>query len=1157
MYLKKLELCGFKSFADRTTLSFERGVSCIIGPNGCGKSNISDAIRWCLGEQRAKSMRTKSMQDVIFNGAKSRAVAGLSEVTLLFDNSQNTIPIDFSEVAITRRLFRSGESEYFINKTQCRLKDIRDLFLDTGIGTGGYSIIEQNKVEELVMANPDTRRDFFEEAAGVAKYKVRREETLHRLEKVESDMNRLNDSLKIYESQIKQLDIQAKKAKQYKKYQEDLAKYEIADIVNNLAIGYKKIEELQKNLDPKIREYESTNVLLHQAETEVQDLRLTQSENNEQYVELNKQYSDLKASISISDTKIANLKQKDSELLTEQDNLKVEIEDFNGKIVKYEQDIQNINTNDDGIEQEVAQLKSEVEQKEQIYNEIKQKISDLETQEDEIRTKLISLNEEKDSLINSKTNLIQEQAQANAEVASINRNIERLEQDIAPANEEIEKCNQNLISVQNLIKELEEKENATKQVVLNVDTKIDNLKEKEIEFNKKIASSEGRITTLKELDSQDPLKESIKAVTDLGYVKTKVSEIISPDIDRLETVANALGDKLDYVICDDFEQAESAIKYLKENNLCKLSFIILNKIPNDIQIQNSSDEAIELFKFLNCSSEYEKVGKFLSNGIFVKNNNIYGNAIVFGGGKNASDKPVLVEEQIKKIQQEIEQLQQQLTQLNVEINKQEDIKLNITIDNQKNSRDKITANAQIENIQESIKQRKADISDTTNEIEKLKQEKTQKQNSADTINAKVDETDNKLNDTEQQMNSLNETASKVNAEIDALRNQEDQAQQNFFTASNTFEKRNNDLQHRQQGQQYIIDNISNLKSQIEKNRKRLQEIEIQTQQILNDQDSEGKNIQTYNQQILEVEANLQVVASKREEIQTNIDNKNIVINETKTKVDSLSNLVSTLEGDKKAYIAQKDLLEQRIKDTYNKTFDELKDQYLGVEVNREEIDRIKKKMESLGQVNLAAQEEYDQLSQRYNFIQTQQQDLSKAKKDLEDLIKKINETTVENFKKTFDIVRENFKNLYKKLFGGGDADLLLTDENDLLKTGVDIKAQPPGKLVKNIMQCSGGEKALTAVALIFSFFLAKPSPFCILDEVEAPLDDANIGRYINVIREFSKDTQFLVVTHNKRTMEMADILYGVTMEQQGVSKIISVRMNRESEKEIDAILSNK
>ena len=313
MYLKKLELCGFKSFADKTVLTFEKGVSAIIGPNGCGKSNISDSIRWCLGEKRTKSMRTKAMQDVIFGGTKTRSAAGMAEVTLVFDNSQNMIPIDYSEVAITRKLFRSGESEYFINKTQCRLKDIIDLFLDTGIGTGGYSIIEQNKVEELVMANPETRREFFEEAAGVAKYKVRREDTLHRLKNIEIDLSRLEDSLKIFEGQIKQLDQQAKKAKQCKKYKEDLAKYEIAEVVNNLARGYEEIEKLKTQIEPKVREYETTNVTLHQLEAEQQDLRLAQTENNEKYIALNSEFSDLKTESALADANIKNLQQKDAD----------------------------------------------------------------------------------------------------------------------------------------------------------------------------------------------------------------------------------------------------------------------------------------------------------------------------------------------------------------------------------------------------------------------------------------------------------------------------------------------------------------------------------------------------------------------------------------------------------------------------------------------------------------------------------------------------------------------------------------------------------------------------------------------------------------------------------------------------------------------------
>ena len=1155
MYLKKLELCGFKSFADKTVLTFEKGVSAIIGPNGCGKSNISDSIRWCLGEKRTKSMRTKAMQDVIFGGTKKRAAAGMAEVTLTFDNSQNMIPIDYSEVAITRKLFRSGESEYFINKTQCRLKDIIDLFLDTGIGTGGYSIIEQNKVEELVMANPETRREFFEEAAGVAKYKVRREDTLHRLKNIEVDLSRLDDSLKIFEGQIKQLDQQAKKAKQCKKYKEDLAKYEIAEVVNNLARGYEEIEKLKAQIEPKVREYETTNVTLHQLEAEQQDLRFAQTENNEKYVSLNSEFSDLKTESALADQQIANLRQKDADLIQEQDRLRVEIEDAQEKILKYEEDLKNVNTADDGIEAEVEKLKQETESKLEKYNSIKQQVTDLETQEDESRTKLDDIDQKRNTLINSKTSIIQEQADAGATVASIDRNIERLSNDVAPANQEIAAFEQKLQDAQNSLKEIDSKVEASKQVVLNIDTEIENLKEKEIEYNKTIAGLESKISTIKEMDAENPIKVAINSVKSLGYIKYSVGEIISPDLDRIDIVANALGDKIDYLICDTMQQAEDAIKYLLDNNLCKLSFLILEKIPNDIKVQQSTDSAVDLFKMLNCLSEYEKVGKFISNGIFINNDKIYSNAVVTGGAKNVSDKPVLVEEQIKKIQQEIDVTKKELDNLNKEIDSKEDTKLNISFEDRDNNNLKIRIGAQIENLQETIKQRKADISDTATEIESLKKEKEEKQQLLDTVNEKVANIDQQLSDIESESLILNETLSKIEQEIDALRNQEEQANQDYIDISNSYERRKSDLEHRATGQKYITDNIDNLKSQIEQKTNRTAEIETELQNIQTTQETETANIQKYSESMTQKETELQVVIGERDRIQSEIDAKEKVISETRTKVAQLNDEVNSLQSDQRSYNTQKEILEKQIKDTYGKTYEEIKDQYIGVEVDKEEIARLKKKIESFGAINWSAEEEYESLSQRYNFIQSQQKDLLKAKQDLEETIKKINETTIVNFKKTFDEVREHFRTLYKKVFGGGDADLILTDENNLLESGVDIKAQPPGKNVKNIMQCSGGEKAFTAVALLFSFFMVKPSPFCILDEVDAPFDDANVGRYNNIIREFAQKTQFMVVTHNKRTMEMADTLYGVTMEQQGVSKIISVRMNKDSEKEIDQILS--
>lgn len=1158
MYLKKLELYGFKSFADKTVLTFDKGVSAIIGPNGCGKSNISDAIRWCLGEKRTKSMRTKAMQDVIFGGTKARKEAGMAEVTLTFDNAQNMIPIDYSEVAITRKLFRSGESEYFINKTQCRQKDIIDLFLDTGIGTGGYSIIEQNKVEELVMANPETRREFFEEAAGVAKYKSRREEALRRLESVGRDISQRKESLKIYEDQKRQLDQQARKAKQCKKFKEDLEKYEIAEVVNNLARGYEELEKIKINIEPKIREFETANVALHQLEAEIQDLRLALTENNDKYMSLNDERQEYDKSVAVSDERVANSRQREADLTTDQDNLKNEIEDSQKRIEDYEREISLIDTDDTSLmEAEVARLKQETEDKLAKYNSIKQQIEELEQKEDEIRNKLVDTDQNKNSLINSKTSIIEERAQAQATIESAQRNIERLNNDIAPANQEIESFNVQLSEAENVLKETESKFETSKQVVLSIDNEIETLKDKEIEYNKKISGLEAKISTIKEMDAGNPVKTAVNAVKALGGAKCTVADIISPDLDKIDIVASALGEKLDYLICGNMQQAEDAIKYLNENNMCRLTFLISDNISNDIQIHSSTDGAVELFKMLNCLPEYEKIGKFISDGIFINNNNIYSNAVVTGGAKSVSDKPVLVEDQIKKMQQEIDVLRTELENLNKEIDGKEDSKLNISLDNRNLEKSKYEAQAQIELVREKIAGRKADISDTASEIERLQKEKEENQQVLDGINNKIADIDMQLENIETENVSLNEELTKVEQEIDAYKPQEEQANKEYVDSSNSYERRNSDLGNKQNGKKYLIDSITNLKNEIEKKTNRITEIETELQNILSAREAEISNVQKNKDAITQKDVELQVVRAEGERIDGEITGKEITLNETREKVNKLNEEVNNLQNDQSSFNTQKDILEKRIVETYGKTYEEIKDQYIGIEVDKEEMAKLKKKIESFGAINWSAEEEYEQLIQRYEFIQAQLKDLEKAKTDLEETIKKINDTTVENFKKTFDEVREHFKLLYKKVFGGGDADLILTDENNLLESGVDIKAQPPGKTVKNIMQCSGGEKAFTAVALLFSFFMVKPSPFCILDEVDAPFDDANVGRYNNIIREFAQNTQFMVVTHNKRTMEMADTLYGVTMEKQGISKIIAVRMNKDSDKVIDQILSKK
>jgi chromosome segregation protein len=581
MYLKKVEIHGFKSFADKTILYFEPGISGIIGPNGCGKSNISDSIRWCLGEQRAKSMRSSNMQEVIFGGTQTRTTTGMAEVSLTFDNSQNILPIDYSEVTVARRLFRSGESEYFINKTQCRLKDIRDMFLDTGVGSDGYSIIEQEKVDFLIMAKPENRRELFEEAAGVAKYKVRREETLRRLEKIDDDMSRLSDTLAIHKQQITALDIAAKKAKQYKKYQEDVSKYEIAALVHQITYSNDEINRIKKDLNIKIKEFESNNTFATQLDTEIQNMRLALDEKNEHYLNINRNLSAIKTHIGVADQIVRNSMQRESEIKVEQEKLKQELIINRDKAANIEEQLKTFNIDDTSLNVQIEHLDNAYKEKQQQYNSIRSKLLEFESRENAIRLKLSVLEFEKERHLNSKAELSEMKIRLDTDIASLYRIVTRLENDIEPTNSEIEKIESELTIANESLQFFEIKiEELTKTVLIN-EEKIKILENNLLQHKENLASSIARVTTLKEFDQHDPVRLSIRAVLGFGDIaRGPISSLIYTDDDKYELVASALGEKLNYLVCKTSEKAEQAIKFLKDNGLNRLSFIIADKIPD-------------------------------------------------------------------------------------------------------------------------------------------------------------------------------------------------------------------------------------------------------------------------------------------------------------------------------------------------------------------------------------------------------------------------------------------------------------------------------------------------------------------------------------------------------------------------------------------------
>jgi chromosome segregation protein len=1150
MYLKKVEVCGFKSFADKTILDFEPGISGIIGPNGCGKSNISDSIRWCLGEQRAKSMRSSNMQEVIFGGTQTRATTGMAEVSLTFDNSRNILPIDYSEVTVTRRLFRSGESEYFINKTQCRLKDIRDMFLDTGIGSDGYSIIEQGKVDFLTTAKPEDRRELFEEAAGVSKYKVRREETLRRLEKIDADMSRLSDALAIHKQQITALDIAAKKAKQYKKYQEELANYEVASLVQHISYGNNEIARIKTELDPKIKEFESTNTSMTQLDTEIQEIRLSLDEKNESYVSVNKDLSEIKMQIGVADQIIQHAMQREGEIKSEKESLEQELVVNRQKVIQMEEQLKTLKSDDGTLSDDLVKYEADYREKEQQYNLVKNRLSELETRENRIREKLSRFESEKEQQHNLKAELSESRIYLDAELDSLQRIILRLENDVEPTRKEIVTIEAELELANASIGSLETKKEEINKIISENEEKRKSLENLLLQYKESLASNDSRVSTLKEFDQQDPVRSSIRAVLSLGNLaRGPISNLIDADENKQELVASALGEKLNYLVCDTAEKAEQAIKFLEENGLSRLSFIVADKISDSVQ--NSAiglpQGYTELIKCLRYNSSDEKIIRYVCSGALVSGNKIYGNVVVSGGGKISFEKSVLVEEQIKNLQNKSEELKLNISTTQSEIEHIYENQINLRLEKERLGFAAIKVKTQIEGKRSQIEEKKNDIKSITEEINKHKEEINSKTAELNSFNEKISVFETKLAEHEDEENRLYEELKIIENDTFAAKKEEETSAPLMMEARSVWDKKATEFENKRQGQQYLLDNIVNIKKQIEYAENKIVESEDKLSEFLTSQETETLKIQQLYESQAQKEAEIRHSLTDRQSLQDTLDSKTNECHDLRSKVDELNNEVNAMQVDLKNSEYQKNDLEKRLAETYGKTYEEIKNDFDGIEVNNEEIIKIKRKMECLGSVNLAAQEEYDALEQRYNFLLVQQQDLLKAKDNLFEVIKKINQSTIENFKKTFDIVRDNFKTLYRKLFGGGEADLMLTDENNLLESGVDIYAQPPGKKLQNISLCSGGEKALTAVGLLFAFFMVKPSPFCILDEVDAPLDDANVGRYNSMIKEFSSKTQFLVVTHNKRTMEMVDVLYGVTMEEHGISKIISVKMNKQDE----------
>ena len=977
MYLKRIIATGFKSFADKINIELQPEITGIVGPNGSGKSNVVDAIRWVLGEQSIKSLRGDgNMTEVIFSGSKSRKPLGQASVTLIFDNKDKYLPLDYEEVSITRRVFRDATNEYLINNEQVRLKDITNLLLDSGIAKESFNIISQGKVEEIISSKPESRRVIFEEAASVLKYRKRKEEALRKLDRTHDNMNRVGDIVNELKNQVDPLKDQRDKAVIYIQKSQELENIEVALItkdITDINFNYKDKKEKKELLEKELLDLSVDN---SKFESKIEDYKLKISKLDEEIQNLTKEL--------IEQTSLVEKLNGEKTILLERKKYDVEDTKLHNNLVE-------LKTNELEINNRISSIEKEIE--------IKNK--ELEKLEEEYNSYYKSLNDEKNSKINLEFNLTNKL-----------RDKSRLED------------------------------------------RINSLKEK--------------------IENNGSLPEAVKKVLNsfkLDGINDSIGNIIEVEEKYSNAITTSLGIATTYVVVDNEDSAKKAINYLKENNLGRVTFFPLNIIKS----KYVDDETLNTLKgsngFIGLGKDLVKYDKKYENII----SNQLGNVLVVDNIDNAN----IISKKIN-YRYKIVTIDGELLHVGGSITGGKDFKRNNAIT------DKYE-------LEKSIKE----LSKITEEIESL---------------------ENKINDSDYNFKAIEDKVYLVNKDRMNLKEYINVRNNSLLDEKNKLDS----ISKEKSGINNILDNS----------------LSKEEEKILKEYYEAVDNKNTSELKLEELKKNKITLSNELEDFENNLKQENALYKDK-------SKEINTLEVDINRMDVKLDNLLTKLSETYTLTYEKAVTLYkLEMDENeaRNKVSNLRRDIKELGNVNVDAIEEYDRVSERYEFLIKQQEDLKNAEDTLLEIIREMDEVMEREFTKTFKVIRENFQTTFKELFGGGNADLKLTDPNNILETGIEIVASPPGKSLKSISLLSGGEKTFTAISLLFAILKSRPVPFCVLDEVEAALDDVNVDAFGNYLKTLNSKTQFILITHKKRTMEYADILYGITMQESGVSKLVSVKL---------------
>lgn len=1167
MYLKSIEMVGFKSFADKTTIELKEGISAIVGPNGCGKSNIVDALRWSLGEMSAKSLRSKQMLDVIFSGSAGRAPVNLSEVTLTFDNSHHLLPIDYTEVQVSRRLFRSGESQYFLNKTQCRLKDIRDLFLDTGM-TEGYSILAQGEVDFVMNAKPEERRELFEEAAGISKYKVRRDETLRKLEKVEIDINRLNDVIAMSKEQMDALDSAAKKAKLYQKLRDELKNLEMTDLVYQLDKLEEQIQTTEKRMDELKMQMQQSTVNLDCKEAELVQNRLQQDEYEKQIYDQNKSIFEIDGQITAAEHDLQSAAERETEHIQNEKRYVELIKQYEEDTSVFRKRLEEIQAENQSLNEQSQRLIKFLEKQKKEWEQFEAERKELETTKNKTSETLFEIAREISETQNERNGSASRVIHKESELIAIKKQLEKKNEEQKQLNQTVESLTQNIQQAEQVLTDNEKECQALQEKMALEQIKEKALSDKNVILRHKIVQYETQYASLIQSFEENPYKKGTQAILKQGFpgLHGVVGLLLKYSENMAQWVESALGHKINYLVFEHLHEAQTALDWLKENRMGRAICIILEKIPA-VHVPDLSyiPNANSLLTFVQSAPELEKLKKYLLGSAFLAGTTLYDAGTIDGG---SDVYPVEISQQGANPEIPSEDKKLSLSQNQFLVQKKLGSEIKQTTEDLKSAEQEIVA------VASSIQEIKTILSEKGAILEKSRIQKIHFEEVLDAKNGELVvccreiELDKENNDViVKEMALLSETMRQMDEKINLLTASQKEKEESREDLQKMIEEKQTQehdaqllLKESEVRSELLQTHISKNESALEELKSRLSQSNKNIEQTNSDletsrskinefktiQKNESGKIQTLQKQKIEISAKIEELLKQKSEWDTKNKECELNLQKIRESQSQLSEILHQVEIDLRTHENEKKNIIKRLEESYQISPEQAKEQITPKEVGSEEIFKLRKRVESMSNsVNLEAPEQYQHLQERYEFLNTQTQDLVKAREDLKNALKQINLTTKEQFRENFIKVRENFRAIYSTLFTGGEADLIFTDETDLLNTGIDIVAQPPGKKLQNIALLSGGEKALTAIALLFAFFMVKPSPFCVLDEVDAPWDPANVARFLNLLKEFAKKTQFLIVTHNPRTMEIADILYGVTMEEAGISKILSAKLKKE------------